>query len=63
MSVDYVEDRRVITKGIKDVMAGYKQLAAERVADGWRPSIVTMMFRRLSGPEPVLAQVAGRDGE
>lgn len=58
MLVDYVEDRRVITKGIKDVMTGYKQLAAERVAAGWQPSIVSMMFRRLSPMHgPVLAQM------
>jgi hypothetical protein len=54
MWVDFVSDDQVID----DVMAGYKKLAAERVAAGWRPSIVSMMFRRLSPMHgPVLAQM------
>jgi hypothetical protein len=54
MWVDFVSDDRAI----RNILTGYKQLAAERVADGWHPSIVSMMFRRLSPMHgPVLAQM------
>jgi hypothetical protein len=54
MSVDYVDDRRAI----QNTMAGYAQLAASRVSDGWHPQIATMMFSHLPGkPNAVLAQM------
>lgn len=41
-----------------DVVAGYGELAAQRVADGWMPSLVTLLFSPVPGrPEAVLAQM------
>jgi hypothetical protein len=54
MSVDYVDDRRVI----QNTLAGYAQFAAQRVADGWQPQLATLMFSHLPGkPNAVLAQM------
>ena len=45
-------------KSITNTLTGYAQLASQRVADGWHPHLVTMMFNRLYGaPEPILAQM------
>lgn len=45
-------------KSITNTLAGYAQLASQRVAEGWHPYLVTMMFNRLHGvPEPILPQM------
>ncbi|MDO8878106.1 MAG: hypothetical protein Q8M24_00040 [Pseudolabrys sp.] len=43
---------------IDDTIKGYARFASQRVAQGWAPLIVTMMFNRLHGmPEPILPQM------
>lgn len=45
-------------RSIADTLDGYSLLASNRVAQGWSPLIVTMMFNRLHGrPEPILHQM------
>jgi hypothetical protein len=53
-AVDYVDDRRAI----RDALSGYDQLGARRVAEGWRPYLVTMLFGDIPGkPDAVLRQM------
>jgi hypothetical protein len=47
---DYDADRRAI----RDVITGYSTLVSQRVADGWRPYLVTMMFAKVSGTKTTM---------
>jgi hypothetical protein len=54
MAIDYVGDRRAV----QDIVAGYAQLIQRRVDAGWRPYLVSFMFKHLSGrPDAVLARM------
>ncbi len=53
-AVDYLADRRAV----RDVVAGYTSLVDQRVTAGWRPYLLSFMFKHLPArPEPVLAQM------
>jgi hypothetical protein len=53
-AVDYLRDGRAV----RDVVAGYTSLVDQRVTAGWRPYLLSFMFKHLSArPEPVLAQM------
>lgn len=43
---------------VRDVVAGYAKLVADRVDEGWHPHLATLMFAPLPGkPESVIAQM------
>lgn len=46
------EDRQAIN----DAIAGYSELIAQRVADGWRPYLMSLLYDKLAGkPDAVVA--------
>ena len=54
MTAAYFDDRRAV----RDVVAGYGAMVAQRVAEGWSPYLATLMFAHVPGrPAAVVAQM------